>query len=206
MKESERERFLSVVAELYSESGKTSVLKVTGMSMRPIFLDGESILVDHTFKDLHIGDIGIFRQNDSLIVHRVLFKERDGEKVVYRSKGDWVLPFDAPIGSEAVIGRVVSFTRGRKQYDCARAASRVYAKIMALYSIGIAVDGKVAYVLDRTMRFFLGREASGNDGKGKKEIRVFRDLVIRIDRMLLMLFHTIFFRLFNKSHKITLIK
>ncbi len=175
--------------------------------MRPIFLDGESILVDHTLKDLNAGDIGIFRQNGSVIVHRILFKKREGEKIIYRSKGDWVLPIDAAMGSETIMGKVVSFTRRGKQYEIEHAASKVYSKTMVLYSIGIAVDGKLAYMLDRFIQSLFGREASEreeDDERERKEIRIFRDIVIRIDRMLLTLFHSIFFRLFNKAHEITL--
>ena len=188
MHESERDKFLSVVAELWSEAGKKSILKVSGISMSPMLLDDESIQVDHFQKDLRMGDVGVFNRNGLIFVHRVLFKKRESNTIVYRTKGDWMLFMDQPVQSDSVAGKVCAFTRGSRQYDLNAAASKIYAKIMALYSFAIAVDGKAANLAD-TFLSFLKRE----------EVRFFRNAILRIDRTLLKIFHAIFFRLFNKK-------
>ena len=198
----EREKYLSVAADLWSESESKSVLKVSGISMRPILLDGESIRVDRSVKELKCGDIGVFKSNGLIFVHRVLLRSVEGESHFYRTKGDWMLFLDPPVASGDVAGKVCSFTRNNKQYDLSSMGSKIYSRMMAVYSFGVAVDGKAASLLDSFLNFLFGSRKPRLQGSEENEIRFFRKLILSIDRRLHILFHSIFFHLFHRAQSI----
>ncbi len=153
-------------------------------------------MVDHANKDLKFGDIGVFNRDGVMIVHRVLFRKKVGEKIFYRTKGDWMLFMDTPSESNLVIGKVTFATIKGKEYNLNAFGSKIYSRIMALYSILIALDGKVALMLDQCMNSLTGRHSKT---KEKKEFRFFRNFFIRIDRFFQRFFHRIFFSMFNKA-------
>lgn len=188
-------KYLSVISELWSETAEKSVVKVSGISMQPLLLNGESIVVDHTVKDLRSGDIGVFDKDGVMIVHRVLFKKEIGEEITYRTKGDWMFYMDPTVPASNVIGKVASLSRKGKNYDLNLAGPVFYSRIMVLYSIFIAIDGKVAYLLDRGLdgiaKTILRRKETGG-------IFFFRRLFHSIDRFLQKIFHGLFFRLFHR--------
>jgi signal peptidase I len=189
-------KYLSVISELWSETAEKSIVKVSGISMQPILLDGESIIVDHRVKDLRSGDIGVFDKDGVMIVHRVLFKKEIGQEITYRTKGDWMFYMDPPIEARNVIGKVASLSRKGKKYDLNLAGSVFYSRIMVLYSLFIAIDGKVAYLLDRGihgMAHLIFRR------KGTGGTLFFRRLFYGIDRFLQKIFHGLFFRIFHRN-------
>ncbi|MEW5806237.1 MAG: S24/S26 family peptidase [Acidobacteriota bacterium] len=191
----DRQEFLSVISELFSEAGKGSIVLVSGISMKPILLDGESLLINHEQKDLRIGDIGVFNRNGMLMVHRVLFRKRSNDGLIYRTKGDWMLYVDPSLKSDCVVGKVSAFTRKNRSYRLDMMGSRIYAIIMVLYSFSIAIDGKAGNLLDQFVNLLRGL----SKGEEKKEIRFFRNMINRTDRFLQLIFHGIFFRLFHRA-------
>lgn len=191
----ENKKVLSVVSELWSEAEKESLVKVSGISMEPMLQDGESIVVDHVKKDLKFGDIGVFNRDGITVVHRVLWKRRAGEKIFYGTKGDWMLHMDAPVESATVMGKVSSVTRQGRRYNLNTSGSIIYSRIMALHSLMMAMDGKVAYLLDKGIGLLTGQ---GSEINGEKGFRFFRKLFLYGDRFLHRIFYRLFFRLFNK--------
>lgn len=192
----EREKLLAVVSELWSEAGKKSIVRVSGISMRPILLDGESLLIDHAQKELKVGDIGVFRRNGVLFVHRVLFRRKVDDRIIYRTKGDWMLYMDSPIESDFVIGKVQAFTRHARSYTLSTLRSKIYSKIMVLYSFGISVDGKIAKVMDGLLSLLFH---PGEKTKGTKDFQCMRSFFTHADRFLQAIFHALFFPLFHRG-------
>jgi signal peptidase I len=194
----ENNKLLSVVSELWSEADKKSVVKVSGISMRPLLLGGESILVDHTARDLKFGDIGVFSKEGMTMVHRVLSKKKVGGKTIYRTKGDWLLYMDDPFESSAIMGKVAFMTRKGKRFNLNRAGSTLYSRIMAFHSLMVVFIGKLFYLLDKSVDLF----TRGSDpNRGNKHNRFFRSLFLYIDRFFHTVFHGVFFRLFHSVDK-----
>lgn len=194
----ENNKLLSVISELWSEADKKSVVKVAGISMQPLLLSGESILVDHSARDLKFGDIGVFNKDAMTIVHRVLGKKKVGEKTVYKTKGDWLLYMDDPFESNAIMGKVAFINRKGKRFNLNLTGSIIYSKILAFYSLSVVFIAKVFHILDKGVNLISrGRDKS----KGKGQVRFFRNFLLKIIRFSHNVFHGIFFHLFHNAEK-----
>ncbi len=194
----ENNKLLSVISELWSEAEGKSVVKVSGISMQPLLLGGESIVVDHKVRDLKFGDIGVFNKDGVMIVHRVLRRKRVSEKIIYRTKGDWLLYMDGPFESSAVMGKVTFMTRLGKRFNLNHVGSKIYSRMMALCSLIVAFFGKLFHLMDRCMFFF----ARGRDHRKRNDQnRFFIKIFLHVYRFHQRVFHGIFFYLFHRIDK-----
>lgn len=99
---------LQAVVELWGLAGKHSVLPMHGYSMAPLLHEGDQIIIEYGAKSVRIGDILAFRQDDRMVIHRVLSVARKGSAIsCWITKGDNNMNIDLPVTPEQVIGRVV---------------------------------------------------------------------------------------------------
>jgi signal peptidase I len=102
-----------LVADVARLSGKVQ-LKVAGASMVPALWPGDLV----TVKSCDPSELGpysiiVFRQNQRLIVHRLM--HREGDRIVTR--GDARPCLDAPVAFAEVVGCVESVTRDGRSID-----------------------------------------------------------------------------------------
>jgi signal peptidase I len=99
---------LQAVIELWGLAGKHTLLPVHGYSMAPLFCEGDQILIEYGTKWVRMGDILVFRQDDRMVVHRVLSVVRKGATISWWiTKGDNNIHIDPPVTPEQAIGRVI---------------------------------------------------------------------------------------------------
>jgi signal peptidase I len=99
--------FCDLVAEVARVSGQIQ-LKVAGTSMVPVLWPGDLLTISHSEPaSLAPDSIIVFRQDDRLIVHRLL--RREGAMLVTR--GDARPCLDVPIAAADVVGRVETIHR-----------------------------------------------------------------------------------------------
>lgn len=123
---------VEAVVELWHQSGKTSIISVTGRSMLPFIRSGDKLLVSHHKRRTRIGDVITFYQAGRLVVHRVIrCKTRHGKTRIL-TKGDNAPRFDAPICSINILGRVVALERNGQQLLLNAPACRITGWIIAL--------------------------------------------------------------------------
>jgi len=96
-----------LVADVVRASGQVQ-LKVTGASMVPVLWPGDLLTV-RSFEpsSLTPGSILVFRQNQRLVVHRLMHREADS----FITRGDARPCLDAPVSPAEVLGRVVAAQR-----------------------------------------------------------------------------------------------
>ncbi len=100
--------YCDLIADVVRSQGKVH-LKVAGASMVPSLWPGDLVTVRHCDSGkLQAGSIIVFRQNQRLVVHRLMHWQ-DG-CVVTRGDSHFYLDRPAPAGD--VIGRVESIERG----------------------------------------------------------------------------------------------
>lgn len=103
------------LSELIKESiGKNGCIwmKLVGKSMLPILKSGTSIAVRKAeIKDIHIGDIVLFKKGDISIAHRVIKKVKSDGRIFLRAKSDISFSPEPLISDEELIGKVVAFKR-----------------------------------------------------------------------------------------------
>jgi signal peptidase I len=82
-------------------------LRVTGWSMLPTILPGDTLMIEHAGGE-HVvkGDIVLFDRDRRLFVHRVSRKSRSAGDLQIVTQGDGMARPDPPISESQVLGKV----------------------------------------------------------------------------------------------------
>lgn len=108
-----QEACCDLVGEVARASGKVQ-LRVTGASMVPALWPGDLLTIYRCdLSALQLGSIVAFRQNQKLIVHR-LMRCSGGQ---FATRGDALPCFDEPVSPSDIIGRVESVIRNGRSID-----------------------------------------------------------------------------------------
>lgn len=111
-------------------------LTVNGNSMWPFLRHGQKISVRKLIRkdDIRIGDVVVIQVRNFFLVHRVLLKKksRNGKGLEYFTKGDRRLVGDGWSEGENIVGLVQ-----------ARQIGRLFNFLVAIYSVGLALAGKI---------------------------------------------------------------
>ena len=87
-------------------------MRLEGKSMLPFLKSGTLISVRHAdIKDIHLGDIVIFKKDDMTIAHRVFKKVNFGGRFFLRTKSDISFSPESLISYEELIGVATAFKR-----------------------------------------------------------------------------------------------
>jgi len=92
---------LDAAVDLIGRSGVRGSVEVAGVSMHPTFSDVERLAVEFAPAKPAFGDVIVFRQRGTLVVHRLV---QQGTRL--RTRGDGTISFDPWLDPGDVIGRV----------------------------------------------------------------------------------------------------
>ena len=151
--DSSRFGVLEAAVELLHESGRGGIVRVQGESMRPTLRPGMLLSVEFSPSPLGRGDLLLFRQVDSLLVHRLLgpARPRDGRRP-WRTRGDASMVLDPPVDPDNVLGRVVALYDDDEWRTLRSARARGYAWCLAWHDLFWAALAVAARYGDRMLR------------------------------------------------------
>jgi signal peptidase I len=88
-------------------------IRATGRSMVPFLRGGEIVTIKKVpCASLRIGDLIFFKNRESsLLLHRIVKKQRTGNGLVFQTKGDAVSGVDDPVREHKILGRVCTIER-----------------------------------------------------------------------------------------------
>lgn len=133
--------------ELMGRAGRQGTVVVQGESMRPTLRPGQLLAVEFSPGATARGDLLVFRQGETLLVHRQVGPAPSLEgRPRLRTRGDGVLVFDPPVELERIVARVVAFKDGERWRSTQHRAARVYARCLAWHDL---FWGAVGVVLRR---------------------------------------------------------
>jgi hypothetical protein len=157
--ETDRTKLFQAAVDLLGSSGRKAVIRVEGVSMRPTFPGETRILVDFAARSPAWGDIVLFHQAGSMVVHRFLGRvdsRRFGPCL--RTRGDGSSALDPPLMDPDLLGLVVAYRRAGTWYGLDGAGARFWARLTALHDRLWAAIAVFAGRLDRALaRFGLPR-------------------------------------------------
>jgi hypothetical protein len=89
-------------------------------SMWPIFSADDVISVKSIpLGEIKIGEIAVYNTGKRIYAHRCMDKIKIGDELCIRAKGDRAWQFDRrPVSQKAFLGKIVSFRKKNKVYDC----------------------------------------------------------------------------------------
>jgi len=103
--------YQEIINTLLSQ-GKSIKITVRGMSMFPILLTTDVVLVKPVEPDdLKYGQVIVFKLGENLVVHRLV--GRNLEKGLVYTRGDGLQKRDKPVNVEDVVGIVVGIEKSR---------------------------------------------------------------------------------------------
>ncbi len=108
----------SIKCELAADvlrSGETLRVRVTGWSMLPSVLPGDTLVVARATSDaVRNGDIVLYGREQRLFAHRVVSQPKSFEDRRILTRGDSMPQADPPIGEEELLGKVSYIVRNGK--------------------------------------------------------------------------------------------
>jgi signal peptidase I len=83
-------------------------IRATGRSMVPFLRGGEILTIQKIpVKSLRIGDLIFFKTKDGFpLLHRIVRKKFNGNKLLIQTKGDALIGFDEPVTEHSILGKV----------------------------------------------------------------------------------------------------
>jgi signal peptidase I len=99
--------------------GKRVRFRAPGRSMYPTIRENEAITVEPVApQDVKVGDIILYRSDESVVAHRVMRIEKErSDTVRFILREDTLGTLDAPVEAEEVLGKVVSVERAGRNID-----------------------------------------------------------------------------------------
>lgn len=99
-----------------SPAVKNFNLEAAGGSMRPIISSGETLNCRKPTREKapRFGQVAVIRDNNDLLVHRVIWKKRVKQKWHVLTKGDFRLAADGWIEGDRILAEVAGKAGGRK--------------------------------------------------------------------------------------------
>ncbi len=157
--DNDKARLFRAAVELLGASGRQAVIPVEGVSMAPTFPPDSRVLVDFASRAPSIGDILLFHQAGSMVVHRFLARVDSREHgPCLRTRGDGLQALDPPLIDQDLLGLVIAFRRSGTWYRTDGSGARLWAVLVALHDHFWAAVSIAAGRVDRFLtRFGLPR-------------------------------------------------
>jgi signal peptidase I len=148
-----RAEIVLAAVELMGRAGRRGTVVVQGESMRPTLHPGQLLAVEFSPGAAARGDLLVFRQGETLLVHRLVGPAPSVEgRPRLRTRGDGVLVFDPPVDPERIVARVVAFKDGERWRSTRRRAARVYAWCLAWHDLFWGAVGVVLRRLENRLK------------------------------------------------------
>lgn len=124
-------RVVDAALKLWAQSAEINTIPVRGNSMKPLLHDGDQVRIQHGVRGIAVGDIIVFRQRDTLVVHRVVRIRLQHATPHFVTKGDNVRHFDPPVLTADVLGKVLAVERGGQSLPVTSRGWRLFGRIVA---------------------------------------------------------------------------
>lgn len=105
----------SVLFDIWSDAEKESSFQVSGHSMWPLIESGDRVLIKHTRIGIEPGSLIAFRQNNRIVVHRLLRSYTVRGEKVYVCRGDHNTHLDRRVQESELVGKIISIERNDKR-------------------------------------------------------------------------------------------
>lgn len=126
---------VSAALEAWAVAGKREVIRIAGASMRPMLGNGSRVLVQFGAQDFRVGDVVVFRQGDTMTIHRIVRITYRYSDAMFHTKGDGSFNFDPDLLNERdAIGKVVGIVRNERVINIESGFLWIVGRVLAFFS------------------------------------------------------------------------
>ena len=102
-------------AEALLDDSRQVSIRMNGNSMFPTLKAGDVGTVEKCgVETLQVGDIVVFKSSGNLVAHRLVNITKTFDGIQFVTKGDHNSHMDTPFSADAILGKLSSYTRGKK--------------------------------------------------------------------------------------------
>ena len=146
------ENLIDAVLDLYQQENQRIWWPFASNSMSPYIKEGDVVLVQHASRRFRVGNVIVFKRADDLVAHRVVSVRGRGEDTIYRTKGDNLRSFDAPVHQSSVLGVVICIRKGDKSVHLEKPHIKFLNFMLAEFSYLSGIFYKAVRYLSRFAR------------------------------------------------------
>ena len=146
------ENLIDAVLGLYQQENQRIWWPFASDSMSPYIKEGDVVLVQHASRRFRVGDVVVFKRGEDLVAHRVVSVRGRGEDTIYRTKGDNLRFFDAPVHQSSVLGVVICIRKDGKSVHLEKPHIKFLNYVLAEFSYLSGIFYKAARYLSRLAR------------------------------------------------------
>ncbi len=141
-------KLIDAILDLYQQENQQIWWPFASNSMSPYIKEGDMVLVQHASRRFRVGDVIVFKRADGLVAHRVVSVRGRGVDILYRTKGDNLRFFDAPVPQSSVLGLVTCIRKDDKYINLQKPHFRLLNLVLAAISYASGILYKaVRYLL-----------------------------------------------------------
>ncbi len=141
-------KLIDAILGLYQQENQQIWWPFASNSMSPYIKEGDMVLVQHASRRFRVGDVIVFKRADGLVAHRVVSVRGRGVDILYRTKGDNLRFFDAPVPQSSVLGLVTCIRKNDKYINLQKPHFRLLNLVLAAISYASGILYKaVRYLL-----------------------------------------------------------
>ena len=120
-------------------------IPVDGSSMNPLVQPGDEVCVEFGIdRSPPLGAIVVFREDELMVVHRLVWKRSRGVEEMLVTRGDGRIRFDRPFPVDDLFGVVRACRRGHHENQVAVASAGLPATLVGLGSLAAGTAVAVA--------------------------------------------------------------
>jgi signal peptidase I len=125
---------LGLAAEMLRSQG-TVFLKAWGASMLPSVWPGDLLTIQNAAHDEVVpGDIVLMMRENRFVVHRLVERRRDQDRLLWITRGDAMPHSDPPEVASELLGRVAGIRRAHRSFVPSRRVSPVQSALAWMLS------------------------------------------------------------------------
>jgi len=113
----QRNSLLNIASNLLKE-GKKIRITARGYSMYPAIKPGYIVYLESckNWHNVDIGDIIAIKQDENIILHRVIYIFESNKKPYFMTRGDASLSSDSPVQFNQIVGKAILIESGKSRW------------------------------------------------------------------------------------------
>jgi hypothetical protein len=137
---------------IWAEMGEKTSCRIIGDCMAPLIRQGDLLVIEHGKGSLRRGDILVFKKDENLLAHRLVYIEKTTAGELLYTKGDRSRYIDPPLFPDQIQGKVLEARGSNGHLNFTSRFWLLSSYLLAVLSHASAPDCRSGIFLWRALR------------------------------------------------------